>query len=100
MPAQGRVVRAWVHGLCMAAAPFCGGGVVLGPASKPCPPAPNPARPQPCPPARSYVVGDSRFQRYCKSNPRKMVKVRGSAVQGSRGCACTCAGMRGPDARR
>lgn len=38
-----------------------------------CPP------PRPTPPAAacSYVVGDSRFQRYCKSNPRKMVKVRG-----------------------
>ncbi len=33
----------------------------------------------PCPPrarcCRRYVVGDSRFQRYCKSNPRKMVKM-------------------------
>ena len=32
--------------------------------------------PRPCPhPCPRYVVGDSRFQRYCKSNPRKMVKM-------------------------
>ena len=34
----------------------------------PMPPSLTPA------PAR-YVVGDSRFARYCKSNPRKMVKL-------------------------
>lgn len=29
----------------------------------------------------SYVVGDSRFQRYCKSNPRKMVKMWAEKVR-------------------
>ena len=39
----------------------------------PCPPAPS--LPLRCAVHRRYVVGDSRFQRYCKSNPRKMVKL-------------------------
>lgn len=32
-------------------------------------------------PLCSYVVGDSRFQRYCKSNPRKMVKMWAEKVR-------------------
>lgn len=37
--------------------------------------APSPCLPSSVLPVGRYVVGDSRFQRYCKSNPRKMVKL-------------------------
>lgn len=36
---------------------------------------PNPKMKNPTNTPPRYVVGDSRFQRYCKSNPRKMVKM-------------------------
>ena len=38
-------------------------------------PTPHPLHPPARPPWHRYVVGDTRFTRYSKSNPRKMVKL-------------------------
>ena len=53
-----------------AVAPGPGASSLCAPAS--CNPFPTPYLPSHL---GRYVVGDSRFQRYCKSNPRKMVKM-------------------------